>query len=152
MPNITEKNIAATGKLQILVKDENGNVKQDIKVPNLVVDDGLEWIAARMYDTGIPDEMSHMEVGTDGTAADASDSALGAAVASSRVTLDSTTVSTNTVQYVASFPAGTGTGALEEAGIFNAASGGTMLCRTTFAVINKAAADSMTITWTITIS
>lgn len=152
MPNIKEKVTGATGQLQILVKDESGNVTTNVTVPNLVVDDGLEWIAARMYDTGIPADMSHMEVGTSSTAAASGQTALLAPVAGSRVALDSTTVSTNTVQYVASFPAGTGTGALTEAGIFNNSSGGTMLCRTVFSVINKAAADSMTITWTITIS
>jgi hypothetical protein len=54
--------------------------------------------------------------------------------------------------YVASFPAGTGTGAIVEAGLFNASSGGDMLCRTTFAVVNKGANDSITITWTVTVS
>jgi hypothetical protein len=39
-----------------------------------------------------------------------------------------------------------------EAAIFNAASAGTMLCRTTFAVVNKGANDGMSITWTITVS
>lgn len=152
MPNIKEEITGATGELQILVKDADGNVKTEMTVPNLVVNTGLNFISARMKETGRPNEMSHMEVGTSTTAAAAGDTTLGAAVSGSRVTLDSTTVSTNTVQYVASFPAGTGTGALTEAGIFNASSSGTMLCRTVFSVINKAADDSMTITWTITIS
>jgi len=152
MPNIKEEITGATGELQILVKDADGNVKTEMTVPNLVVNTGLNFISARMKETGRPNEMSHMEVGTSTTAAAAGDTTLAAAVSGSRVALDSTTVSTNTVQYVASFPAGTGTGALTEAGIFNASSSGTMLCRTVFSVINKAADDSMTITWTITIS
>jgi hypothetical protein len=68
------------------------------------------------------------------------------------VALDSTGVSNNIVTYTATFPAGTGTGALTEAGVFNDSSAGDMLCRTTFSVVNKAAADSMIITWAITIS
>jgi hypothetical protein len=56
------------------------------------------------------------------------------------------------VTYVATFPAGTGTGAVTEAGIFNASSSGTMLCRTVFPVVNKQSGDSMTITWTVTVS
>ena len=44
--------------------------------------------------------------------------------------------------------AGTGTGAVTEAGILNASSSGTLLCRTEFSVVNKGSADSMTITWT----
>ena len=47
---------------------------------------------------------------------------------------------------------GPGTGAITEAGLFDAASGGDMLARTVFSVVNKGASDSITITWTITIS
>lgn len=147
-----KETMKATGKVNVVIKDENGLVKDEITVNNLVVDAGLDWIAARMYDTGIPNQMSHMEVGTDNTAANASDTALGAAVAGSRTGLTSTTVTDNAVAYVCTFAAGTGTGALTEAGLFNAASGGTMLARTVFSVINKGASDSMTVTWTITIS
>lgn len=146
-----KETMKATGKVNVVVRDDKGNVKQEFTVPNLVVDTGLDYIASRMKDATAT-AMSHMEVGTDNTAAGASDTTLGAAVAASRVTLDSTTVTDNAVAYVATFPAGTGTDALTEAGIFNASSGGTMLCRTVFSVINKGASDSMTITWTITIS
>ena len=69
-----------------------------------------------------------------------------------RVALDSTTVSGAVVTYVATFPAGTGTGAVTEAGILNASSAGDLLCRTVFSVVNKGASDSMTITWTVTVS
>jgi hypothetical protein len=93
-----------------------------------------------------------MEVGTGTTAAAVGDTTLQTAVASSRVTLTSATVTTNNVAYVATFPAGTGTGALTEAGIFNASSSGTMLCRTVFSVINKGAADTLGITWTVTVN
>ena len=48
--------------------------------------------------------------------------------------------------------AGTGTGAITEAGILNASSSGTLLCRTVFSVVNKGSADAMTITWTVTVS
>ena len=148
----------ATGKVSVVLKDEQGNVKEEFTVPNLVVDTGLDFIASRMKDATAT-VMSHMEVGTDGTynsgstaGVDAADTALSAAVSGSRTALSSTTVTDNSVAYVCTFGAGTGTGALVEAGIFNAASGGTMLCRTVFSTINKGAADSMTITWTITIS
>ena len=95
--------------------------------------------------------MTHMAVGTGSTAAAAGNTALETQLGS-RVALTSTTVTSNSTAYVATFGAGVGTGALTEAGIFNASTSGTMLCRTLFAVINKGAADTMTITWTITIS
>ena len=94
--------------------------------------------------------MSHMAIGTGNTAAASGDSSLGTEAA--RQGLTSTTVNNNAVSYVASFAAGTGTGAITEAGVLNAASSGTLLCRTVFSVVNKGASDSMTITWTITIS
>lgn len=141
----------AKGRLNIVLKDQDGNVKDQREVDNLVVTTGLNWIAARMYDTGIPNQMSHMAVGSGTTAAAAGDTDLGS-ILGSREALDSTTVSTNTVQYVSSFEAGDGTGAITEAGIFNAATSGTMLCRTVFDVVNKGANDTLSITWTITIS
>jgi hypothetical protein len=143
--------IKMTGTLKLVLTDENGNIKQEEEVKNLVVTVGKNYIASRMKDATAT-AMTHMEVGTGTTAAAVGDTTLQTAVASSRVTLTSTTVTTNSVAYVATFPAGTGTGALTEAGIFNAASAGTMLCRTVFSVINKGAADTLGITWTVTVN
>jgi hypothetical protein len=39
-----------------------------------------------------------------------------------------------------------------EAGIFNALTGGDMLCRTVFPVVNKGADDTMSVTWTVTLN
>jgi hypothetical protein len=61
-------------------------------------------------------------------------------------------VTTNNVAYVATFPAGTGTGAVTEAGLFNDGTAGDMLCRTVFSVINKGAADTLGVTWTVTVN
>ncbi len=139
----------AKGVLNIVLRDESGAVKEDVTVENLVVDTGLAYIASRMQGTS-QTVMSHMAVGSGTTNPAAGDTALESQLG--RVALTSTTVTDNAVEYVATFGAGTGTGAVTEAGIFNASSGGTMLCRTEFAVINKGASDSMTITWTVTIS
>ena len=132
------------GRLSIAVNDE---VVQEI--PNLVVTDGKEFVASRMKDATTT-AMSHMAVGTGSTAAAAGDSALGSEA--DRNALTSTTVSGADIAYVATFAAGEGIGALTEAGLFNASSSGDMLCRTVFAVVNKGASDSMTITWTVTVS
>jgi|TARA_B100000212_G_scaffold335270_1_gene307007 hypothetical protein len=132
------------GKLAISL---NGKIIQE--VDNLVVTAGKGYVASRMKDTTAT-AMSHMAIGSGSTAAAASDTALGNQLG--RVALTSTTVSNAVVTYVASFPAGTGTGAVTEAAILNASSGGTMLCRTVFSVVNKGAQDSMTVTWTVTVS
>ena len=133
-----------TGKLTIALNDE---IVQE--VPNLVVTAGKEYVASRMKDTSAS-AMSHMAIGTGSTAAAASQTALGSE--SARTGLTSTTVSGADIVYVDTFAAGTGTGAITEAGILNASSGGSLLCRTVFSVVNKGASDSMTITWTVTIS
>ena len=137
-------NFQMTGHLSIAINDA---VVQE--VPNLVVTDGKEFVASRMKDTAKA-AMSHMAIGTGSTSPAAGDSALGSQA--DRNALTSTTVSGATVTYVATFAAGEGTGAITEAGLFNASSAGDMLCRTVFAVVNKGASDSMTITWAVTVS
>lgn len=133
-----------TGHLTIAINDA---VVQE--VPNLVVTDGKEFVASRMKDT-TKAAMSHMAIGTGSSAAAAGNSALGSEA--NRQSLTSTSVSGAVVTYVATFGPGNGTGAITEAGLFNASSSGDMLCRTVFAVVNKGGSDSMTITWSVTVS
>jgi hypothetical protein len=146
--------IKAKGTLTLVLTDENGNVKQQDET-NLVVNAGLAYIASRMVGTTAT-VMTHMGVGTGTTAAAAANTALGTALGA-RIVLDSTTLITVTatndsVQYVATFGAGVSTGAITEAGVFSALTGGTMLCRTVFPVINKEALDTLVITWRVTIA
>ena len=146
---INKDKLQATGSVNIVVRGEDGNVTQDFTIPNLVVDTGLDYIASRMKDATAT-AMTHMAVGSGTTVAAAGQTALVTEVA--RVALTQQPVSGASIAYQAAFPAGTGTGALTEAAILNASSSGTMLCRTVFSVINKGAGDTMTVTWTITIS
>jgi hypothetical protein len=140
----------ATGQLSVILRDADGNIKQDVRVKNLVVNTGLNFMTSRMKDTTL-DAMTHMAVGSGTTAAAAGDTALETQI-SARVSLTSTTVTANAIEYVAAFGAGVSTGAITEAGIFNASTAGTMLCRTVFAVVNKGAADTLQITWLVTIN
>jgi len=132
-----------TGALTIALNDE---IVQETE--NLVVTAGKNWVADRMNDVNTV--MTHMAVGTGTTAAAAGNTTL--VTENDRNALTSTTVTANAVAYVATWAAGDGTAALTEAGLFDAASAGDMLARTVFSVVNKGAADSMTITWTITVS
>lgn len=145
------ENLKATGALRVVVTDQSGSVTRDVEFKNLVVSAGLNYIVSRMKDATAT-AMSHMELGTGTTAAAAGNTALEAAIAGSRTALTSSTVSSNSITYVATFGAGVGTGAVTEAGLFNASSAGTMLCRTVFPVVNKQAGDSMVVTWTVTVS
>ena len=169
------ENLKLSGQLNIVLKDKDGNVKDTREVKNLVVNAGLGYIASRMKDAATT-AMSHMALGSGTTAAAATDTDL-VSILGSREALDSTTQgtatcsdgqyttkatctgagetwtdNTNKLTYVASFEAGDATGAVTEAGIFNASTAGDMLCRTVFSVVNKAADDTMSVTWTITLS
>jgi len=145
--------VSVNGKITADIYRE-GVLINSLKQDNLVVDVGLALITSRMEGV-VKGPITHMSVGTDVTLPDPLDvdliSMLGTrlVVSTSRLT---TTVANDTIQYISTFGAGISTGALTEAGIFNAASGGDMLSRVTFAVINKAAADTMVITWQIVFS
>lgn len=212
-------NLTLTGALTIALNDE---VVQETN--NLVVTSGKNWVAKRM--AGQDSNMTHMAIGTGTTAAAASQTALVTELERNALTVAGGTVSSNTVQYAATYGAGDGTGAITEAGIFDTVGskvddiavtaggsgytsaptvnvagsatatatisggvvtaitvtaagsgytaapavtfsggggsgatatatmkeGGDMLARTKFDVVNKGADDSMTITWTVTVS
>lgn len=144
-----QENFKVTGKVSIRVFDQGGSLKEERDIDNLVVTTGKSFIASRMVGT-TPAVMSHMAIGASSTAAAAADTALGSELG--RVAITSGTASGAVATYTATFPAGTGTGAVVEAGLFNASSSGTLLCRTVFSVVNKGANDAMTITWQITVS
>ena len=147
----TNEKIVATGELKIVVTAPDGTVKHEQEVKNLVVTTGLGYIASRMKDATAT-AMSHMAIGTNSTAAAAGNTTLG--TESARVALTSTTVTAAAVAYVATFPAGTpaALAGIQEAGIFNDSSAGTMLCRTVFSIVNKDVNDTMSITWTVTMA
>lgn len=149
----TLEKLQLKGRLNIVLRDKEGNIKDEREVDNLVVNSGLAYIASRMVGTA-KNVMSHMALGSGTTAAAAGDTDL-ESILGSREALDSTTITganNNAVQYVASFEAGDATGAVTEAGIFNASTSGDMLCRTVFSVVNKAADDTLSVTWTVTVS
>lgn len=145
----TQDQVKASGALRVVLTGPDGKIKEEHEFKNLVVTVGKNFVASRMVGTAA-NVMSHMAIGSSGTAAAAGDTALGGELG--RVALASGTATTNVVTYAATFPAGTGTGAVVEAGVFNADTAGTMLCRTTFAVVNKGVDDAMSVTWTVTIS
>jgi hypothetical protein len=142
--------LKATGEVFIDVI-RNGAIVEQQHIPNLVVTTGKNFIATRMTGTS-QGVMSHMAIGSNSTAVVAGDTTLGTELG--RVSLGSSTASGSTITYTATFPGGTGTGNVVEAGIFNAsgANAGTMLCRTVFPVVSKQAADTIAVTWVVTIS
>lgn len=137
-----------TGELSIQKFDEKNNLVEQVNIPNLVVTSGKEHIAQRIAGNS-ETIMSHMAIGQ-GTATPAlTNTALANELA--REALALTSVSGSDITYTATFGVGVGTGNITEAAIFNAASSGDMMCRTTFPVIAKTSSDTIAISWTITV-
>lgn len=149
---LQESGIKPTGMVQVTKTNEAGQITEQFEVPNLVVTTGKIYIAGKMIatDSNVPVAMSHMAIGTGTASPVAEDTQLG--TQTGRVLLSGSLQENNSITYTATFPAGTGTGAITEAGIFNASVSGTMLCRTVFPVVNKQAGDTIAVTWKVTVS
>jgi hypothetical protein len=172
----TSEKTKLRGSVNIDLIGPDGTVKDTRYIPNLVVQTGKNYIATRILGTStataisttntLTSCMTHMGIGTSTTTALNTDSQLSSEVvvagdiaAYSRAALQSTTQTTGVVTYVATFGVNnpqrnisSNTTGITEAGIFSAAAAGTMLCRTTFNVVNKGNDDTLQITWTITVS
>jgi hypothetical protein len=150
--NLTE-HVARKGRLHIELFSSDGKLKEERNIDNLMTNAGEAHIADQL--ASAPDEsaMSHMAIGTGTTAPTSADTALEFQI--DRNALTSRTQGAagddNDIIYVGDWAAADGTGAITEAGILNSSADGTLLARATFAAINKGAADTLKITWTVTI-
>jgi len=144
------------GDVDLVIRDQaTGRIKGKRLVRNLVVNTGLYHIADRLQDDPADEAaMGWAAIGTNNTAATATDNALFAEVGRVAFTskIQGTGGNANQVTYSATVPAGTGTGTIVEAGLFNASSGGIMLARSIFAPIVKGSGDAIDISWVLTIS
>lgn len=141
------------GDLSIKKYNKDNKLVQKLDVPNLIVTAGKQYIASKIvgYTGSSSNVMSHMGIGTSNATPEAGNTTLAAAISGARVELAPTTVSGTIVTYSATFGPGVGTGSVVEAGIFNALSAGTMLCRTVFPVVNKDGLETIVITWNISV-
>lgn len=136
------------GNVSITRFNVEGVVVEKVHIPNLVVNIGKNYIASRLIGA-TPTTMTHIALGSNSTVPVGGDATLGTELG--RVVLTSSTSLDNVVTYTATFPAGTATGAIQEAGLFNASAAGTMLARTTFPIVTKGASDVIAIVWSISI-
>jgi hypothetical protein len=159
----SEDGFALMGKVDVVLYDELGNVKDERHVDNLIVDAGIEGVAYRIAphdgSTTPTAPYNYIALGTDDTEVVAGDDSLSAELPTGATYAreqDSTAIystsSGNKLILSVVFGPGEGTGTLKESGLFNAATGGDMLARQTFAEITKASSDTLTITWTITLT
>lgn len=148
--NSYDEALSVKGDVIIIKTDEQG-FKEKYEYKNLVVSVGKTYIASRMA-SNTEVVMSHMAIGNGAVAAAVTDTTLGTELGRVSLAVNGGSPSSNTINYSANIIAGTGTGAITEAGVFNDSSAGTMLCRTVFPVVNKLSGDSLAISWTISIT
>lgn len=133
--------------MQLVLRDANGKIKAKRSVHNTVTTPGKQGAADQILASPSLNKPTHMAVGTGSP----SGTALGTEL--DRNALTSKTRGANAiVTMVGDWAAGDGTGAITEAGVFDASSVGNMWMSASFSVINKGAADTLSISWTLTFS
>lgn len=142
--------IGIVGRMHLQLFGPDGELKEERHHVNTVTELGDAQVADQMSDQGDA-ALGFMAVGT-GNGQGAADTGL--AVSLDRNALTSTTQGAggddNDVIYVGDWAAGDGTGAITEAGIMRLDDNATMNYYADFAVVNKLAADTLKITWTVT--
>lgn len=124
------------------------NILEVVDVFNTVQSLGRQGIADQILASPTLGKPTHMAIGT-GTGGTTT---LNAELDRNALTSKTRSGGTSVVAMAGDWAAGDGTGALTEAGVFTAVSAGDMWLYTTFSVVNKAAADALSIQWTLTIS
>jgi hypothetical protein len=137
--------VAIKDNVKIVLKGPDGKVKHS-SVHNTVTTAGKEGAADQILASPSLSKPTHMAIGTGSPAATLLGSEL------DRNALTSKLRSGAVVTMVADWAAGDGTGAITEAGLFDIATANTvnMWASASFSVVNKAAADTLQITWTLT--
>lgn len=144
------------GKVRLVCHDKDGNIKFDTGfIKNSITNASFAVLSGLAGNVDAQTAFTYLAVGTSTTAPSASQTALGGEItdsglsrASATVSRVTTTQTNDTLQLVKAFSV-TGTKTVEEVGIFNASSGGTMLGRaltTSKAVVNG---DTLTITYQV---
>ncbi|GEM_PF-723438 len=156
-------NFQLMGKVDMVLYDQSGKVKDERHFDNMIVDSGFEGVASRIapHDGSInpTSPYNYIALGTGGTSVGSSQTALvselpigGGYSRLQDVQANYSTTSGKQIALSVTFLPGQATGTIKESGLFDAASGGDMLARQTFNTINKGAGDTLTVTWTITLS
>jgi hypothetical protein len=145
-------NVKMHGAFTMTLVKENGEVETTHK-DNIIVNTGFDLIAKAVFNAADrPLAANQIAVGSGSVAAAVGNTTLGSQVGPRGTATYTYTPGSKIVTLSYEFGPGVSTGALTEAGIFNATTGGTMLDRVVFPVINKGANDTLTTTFTLTMS
>ena len=142
-----DNEIKIKGKIHLVLLGEDGNIKDERTVENMIVNTGRAHIIDRLQ-AGAVAAADYIAIGTNNTAVTAADTTLNTENARGQGTLSQPDAYTD--RSVFTFTAGVGTGTIVEAGRLNASSNGTLMGRQTFTGIVKGAADSLQVTYDFT--
>lgn len=147
--SILREDVTFRANVKMEVHGPDGALKQSVAIHNLICTAGKNFLLdADLADAKTVRLFGYIAIGTGTNAAAVGDTALQTEVARAAATLSNP--SAGTLRMVATFAAGIGTGGITESGLLDAASSGNLLARQVFAVVNKGAGDSLTVTWDIT--
>jgi hypothetical protein len=142
------------GTMHAVLRKADGRIFVSRK-DNGIVNAGFDFISNSIGNraaSGATAAMGWIAIGTGTTAFSASQTALITELVRQAATYGHT-AGTKSFQFSTTFAAGVGTGTIAEAGVFNLSTlGGTMLDRVVFAGISKAAGDTLTQTFTFTMT
>lgn len=141
------------GRFEFIHRDKDGNVKQEKTILNIIVNGGKAQVAGLILSDIGGTAFDYIAIGEGASGPSATDTALGSEShrGAGTGTRTTTTVTNDTAQLVYTFNFSSSY-AITEAGIFNAASGPLMLCRTVFSAINVVNGDSLQVTYKVVVS
>jgi len=153
---IMEK-VKLVGEIHLVLKDNKGNLKEDRLIKNTITNVGKQELAKLMLIDVSGTAFDYIAIGTGTPSATALGAECGSSGGQRRGgadvvgTNETTTTTGDTAQWVTTFTF-TGAFSLTEEGIFNLASGGTMLASQSFAALNVASGDTLEITHKIKVA
>jgi|GEM_PF-1083810 len=145
-----ERPMAVRAEWDLELVGPTGEVKARRRFKNLIVNAGLNRAKDRLFNPAtVATVFGYVAIGTGAIAETPVDVALGTEAARDAVAYTTGGTGVCTVDFT--FPAGTGTGAITEVGLFDDPGAGNMFNRKTFPAINKTAADALKASCTITL-
>jgi hypothetical protein len=143
-----DEEIQPQDNVKIELRGPDGELKHEETLHNTVTTAGKNGVADQLLASPTLSKPTHMAIGTGSPAA----TLLGTEI--DRNALTTKTRSGAVVTMVGDWAAGDGTGAITEAGIFDIATANTvnMYVSASFSAINKAAGDTLKITWALTVA
>ena len=151
--------LGLTGRVKLEAHYADGSLKWATGwMKNTITNDGLAAVTGLIGAVDAQTEFTYLEVGTDSTAAAASQTALESAItgnglarAAATVTRETDTETNDTLQLYKQWTA-SGTEAIEEIGVFNAASAGVMLGRKVTGTKSVDSGETLSATYQIILS